>query len=1090
MAVMPMPQLSYRLVRAAPSPARPVALDADQQAVVEHRGGPLLVLAGPGTGKTTTLVEAVAHRVAAGLRPENILVLTFSRKAAGELRDRIATRLSSSCVPPLASTFHAFCYALGRAYQPAELFQYPLRLLSGPEQDVAVRELLRGDLAGGLDRIAWPQELHSCLTTRGFAEEIRAVIARTRGLGVEPRQLTSVARQVGRADWAAVAEFLAEYLDVLDAQGVVDYAELVHRAALLVARDEIRAELRERYRAVFVDEYQDTDPSQVRLLTALAGDGRHLTVFGDPDQSIYAFRGADVQGILDFPDVFRQRNGAPAPVRVLRVSRRAGSRLLAASRSLTRRMPLVRLPVKAVQAHRNLIPASEKSSQAEQTLRSDAIEVLIFPTPGAELDGVADLLRRAHLEHGLPWREMAVLVRSGIRSIPSLRRVLGAAGIPLEVAGDELPLSSEPAVAPLLLALHCAADMAALTSDAARRLLLSPLGNADVAGLRQLGRALRAQERQAGSDGRLPRPSAELIREAVAEPANLTVIPERIAAPAHRLGRLLRQTRQVLRDGGTPEQSLWELWSGTSWPARLERTAARGGSAGRSAHRDLDAVCALFDAAARTETRLCHRGVRNFLAEIEAQQIPGDPLAERPVRAAGVRLLTAHRAKGLQWQLVVVAGVQEGAWPDIRRRGSVLEPDRIGPDGLAEPLSASAILAEERRLFYVAVTRAAARLVVTAVRSTADDGEVPSRFVDELGVAPIEVTDRPRRSLSLAGLTAELRSVAADPTASEPLRRSAAARLAVLAAGVDAEGFPLASSAHPDRWWGLADLTDPGVPIRNSGQPVALSGSSVQVWQACPLRWLLSREVHAASARTSALGFGSLLHVLADDVARDRIPAQLPALLQRLDQVWDQLAFDAPWRSVQEKQEARAALERFLRWHTADRGRVLVATEQEFAAPLRVKRPDHSGDVEVVMRGRMDRVEQSRDGRVHVVDFKTGKRPELPKNLPHHPQLGVYQLATRAGALEEAPALTGARPSCGGAELVQLRHDHAGMPLTQRQPSAEPDEDGRMWADRLLGEVASGILAEEFPARRNESCASCEFRRCCPSWPEGRQLIP
>ncbi|WP_224283398.1 ATP-dependent helicase, partial [Streptomyces sp. LS1784] len=427
----------YRLVRSPLVQPDPPVLDAYQRAVVEHAGGPLLVLAGPGTGKTTTLVEAVARRIEDGTDPERILVLTFSRKAATELRDRMSGRLGSSAAAPQATTFHSFCYALLRAHQDPEDYAEPLRLLSGPEQDVMVRELLAGgaeDAKLGSTRIEWPLDLRACLTTRGFADEVRAVLARSRELGLGEAELERFARGVQRPDWAAAAHFLADYLDVLDLRGVLDYAELVHRAVLLAERPEVGEQLRRRYEVVFVDEYQDTDPSQVRLLRQLAGGGRDLVAVGDPDQSIYAFRGADINGILDFPQTFRQADGSPAEVKVLRVSRRSGAVLLAASREVARRMPMGRLPADKLAQHRALLPSRE----------GGRVEVYTYPTPGAELDSIADLLRRAHLEDGVPWGEMAVLVRAGARSIPGVRRALGAAGVPLEIDGDDLPLREEP----------------------------------------------------------------------------------------------------------------------------------------------------------------------------------------------------------------------------------------------------------------------------------------------------------------------------------------------------------------------------------------------------------------------------------------------------------------------------------------------------------------------------------------------------------------------------------------------------------------------------------------------------------------------
>ncbi|MFE4917613.1 ATP-dependent helicase [Streptomyces sp. NPDC056661] len=1113
---------AYRLVRTPPGSVDPPLLDAAQQAVVDHPGGPLLVLAGPGTGKTTTLVEAVAARVTRGGDPARILVLTFSRKAAVELRDRMAARLGAARGPQ-ATTFHSFCYALVRAHQDADLFAEPLRLLSGPEQDVTVRDLLAGQLElerDGLAHIRWPDELRACLTTRGFADEVRAVLARSRELGLGPNALADFARRTGRPDWGAAAQFLAEYLDVLDAQGVLDYAELVHRAVLLAERPEVSAVLAGEYDAVFVDEYQDTDPAQVRLLHALAGNrgigpgaggGRDLVAFGDPDQSIYAFRGADVNGILDFPETFRRADGAPAPVGVLTTSRRSGEQLLAATRLLTRRMPLTRLPSAKVRAHRELAAVRE----------GGRVETYTYPTASTELDNIADLLRRAHLEDGVPWNEMAVLVRAGGRTIPAVRRALTSAGVPLEVDGDDLPLRHEPAVAPLLTALRTVATAALhrttttkktsgadatpdpalapaadpapesvsdepsapwLDTETALTLLASPLGSMDAADLRRLGRALRDEERAAGN--RVPAPSGELLARALAEPERLVAHDPAYARGAQRLGALLQKARELLEGGGTAEEALWELWAGTPWPGRLERAALRGGAGGRNADRDLDAVCALFDTAARAEERTGGRGALNFLEEVDAQDIAADTLSKRVVRPDAVRLMTAHRSKGLEWRLVVVAGVQEGLWPDLRRRGSLLEADRIGRDGLAEPLTPGALLAEERRLFYVAATRARERLIVTAVKAPADDGDQPSRFLTELGVEPRDVTGRPRRPLAVAALVAELRATTVDPDASDALRDEAAHRLARLAALTDDEGQPLVPSAHPYRWWGLYAPTRSAVPLRDRDHPVALSGSALdQLANTCALQWFLGREVKADAPATAAQGFGNVVHVLADEVASGRTPADLAVLMERLDSVWDGLVFDAPWKSQQEKEQARVALERFLRWHVMDRtGRTPAASEHDFDVTL------EAGEYEVRIRGSMDRVERDADGRAYVVDFKTGKQAPTKDEVARHPQLAVYQLAVREGAVDEI--FDGHRPAPGGAELVQLRQPapmkEGGDTLPRVQAQEPPTTE---WVSDLLATAAGRVLDERFTPTTGQHCTHCTFRASCSAQPEGRHIL-
>ncbi|MFD3726315.1 ATP-dependent helicase [Streptomyces sp. NPDC058671] len=1162
---------AYRLVRTTPAPLDPPQLDATQREVVDHTGGPLLVLAGPGTGKTTTLVEAVAARMEQGADPERLLVLTFSRKAAVELRDRMAARLGGRR-PPQATTFHSYCYALIRAHQDAELFAEPLRLLSGPEQDLAVRELLAGHIdlgKSGLGSISWPDELRACLTTRGFADEVRAVLARSRELGLGPDALARFAERVGRPDWKAAAGFLAEYLDVLDLQGVLDYTELVHRAVLLAGNVSLPA-----YDTVYVDEYQDTDPAQVRLLHALAGGGRRTVVaFGDPDQSIYAFRGADVNGILDFPATF-----GGADVRVLRTGRRSGARLLDATRLLAQRMPMPRLPADEVRAHRDLTAVRE----------GGGAEAYTYPTASAEAENIADLLRRAHLEDGVPWQDMAVLTRAAA-SLPSLRRALTSAGVPVETDAADTPLRHEPAVAPLLLALRAVsgagtgpefrperspesesalgpgpgpgpepepepplgsgpelepelssgpeaatapepepapkpgpepspeseseseselgpgpgpgsepelghgpepvsgpgpapASAGWLPVETALELLASPLAGVDPADLRRLGRALRDEERAAGN--RVPPPSDVLLARALAQPERLVAHDPAYARGVKRLGDLLGETRALLDAGGTAEEALWVLWNGTPWPGRLERAALRGGPAGRNADRDLDAVCALFETAARAEERVGGRGVLNFLEELDAQDIAADTLTRRHTRPDAVRLMTAHRSKGLEWSLVVVAGVQEGLWPDLRRRGSLLEADRIGRDGLAEPLTPGALLAEERRLFYVAATRARDRLVVTAVKAAAEDGDQPSRFLTEFGAEPKDVPGRPRRPLAVSALVAELRATTVDPDASPALRDAAAHRLARLAALTDEDGQPLVPAAHPDRWWGLFEPTRSTVPLRERDRPVALSPSSLEnLVTTCSLQWFLGREVKAAAPATASQGFGNVVHVLADEVASGRTPADLDVLMARLDSVWDALAFDAPWKSAQEKQHARVALERFLSWHVMDRGgRTPAASEHAFDVTL------EAGEYEVRIRGSMDRVETDEHGRAYVVDFKTGKSAPTRDEVAHHPQLAVYQLAVREGALDEV--FDGRRPEPGGAELVQLRQSAPQKEGGDALPKVQAQEPlAGEWVGDLLANAAGRVLDERFTPTTGQHCATCSFRASCSARPEGRQVV-
>jgi superfamily I DNA/RNA helicase/RecB family exonuclease len=1077
----------YRLVRrepAAPVSAGPVsagpALDDAQQRVVDHKGGPLLVLAGPGTGKTTTIVAAVAERIERrGIDPGRILVLTFSRKAAGELRDRITARLGRTTSEPLALTFHSYAYALVRR-EFVLAGDQPPRLLSAPEQLLEIRRMLRGEVADG--SAGWPERLRPALPTRGFAEELRDVLMRAAERGLDGKSLRQLGRAAGRDDWVAAGGFLDRYSARFDLAPVpaYDYAEIVRIAASLLTRQAIRQREQDAYDAVFVDEYQDCDPAQEALLRALASDGRDLVAVGDPDQSVYAFRGADVRVLRGFPDRFRGPDGAPAPVVALRTCRRSGPVLLAASRRVARRLPAA--PGGAVTSHRQLLPV--RSGPAGQ------LRICVADTQAQEAALVADILRRSHLADGVPWDRMAVLVRSAQRQVPALRRALTAAGVPVTVAGDELPLPDEPGVRPLLTLLRCAARPGRLDDETAAELLTGPLGQTDSLGLRKLRRALGGAS----------------LREALTDPRVLHAVSERTAAPARRVAALLDLAAREAGRGAPTEDVLWAVWSESGLAARWEEQAAHD----NAADRDLDAVLALFEAAARFtddlppgsyhprgrnpgspagDPGLRPRGLaeadragplRLFLDSLTGQEIAGDTLAERAVREDSVRLLTAHRSKGLEWDVVVVAGVQEEVWPDLRLRGSLLGADELAdtagaagqftagitqsggaPRDIATAALAARLLAEERRLFYVAVTRARRLLVVTASGGDERD-QRPSRFLAELAGADTEIerAGAATRWLSLPALVADLRRTAADPARPEALRRAAARQLARLAdSGVRGAG--------PRDWYALTELSD-ATPIVGDGERVKLSPSHVETFTRCGLRWLLESAVGAGNPDVLR-HLGTVIHAAAQLIADG---ATEPQVASRIDDIWHHLDFGSVWYGTRQRELAERMVRKFLDWHTAN-PRELLAAEQALKVQV--------GQVEIT--GRVDRLERDEAGRGVIVDLKTGASAPQEEELGRHPQLGVYQLAVLLGAFEQ---LGVTEP--GGAELVQV--GKAGLTArakVQRQPALADDPDPG-WARNLVDAVATGMAGPVYRARVNPGCRTCPVSSCCPVHPDGGEV--
>ncbi|MDT4986396.1 MAG: hypothetical protein QOI74_490, partial [Micromonosporaceae bacterium] len=674
----------YRLVRRAAHASverASVLVDPGQRRVITHREGPLLVIGGPGTGKTTTLVAAVAARVAEGTDPDSLLALTYSRRGAARLRDRIDARVGGirrggaatpASAPPstvaqaLVRTFPG--YAFGLLRRAATLAGgAPPRLLTGPEQDLVIRELLDGD-------DGWPDALRPALSTRAFATELRDLLLRAVERGIGPAELAAHARSLRRPDWAAAARFYQQYRQVralreATGRGSVSYdaAELVRSAtALLLGDPQLLAAERRRVSAVYVDEFADTDPAQRDLLAALAGAGGHLVVFADPDSSTFAFRGADPTGVADFPYRFRTAAGATAPTVTLDRSYRSGVDLLAATRRVAVRL---RGPAR----HRVLAPPDDAT-----TAPPGVLEVRTFRSATTESAYLVYRLREAHLLHGVSWADMAVIVRSTARQLAPLRRALHQAGIPTETGPEELPLPVQPAVAPLLLLLRCALEPERLDEDAAVALLHSPLGGADPLAERRLRQGLRTLAMAAGDR----RPSGVLLVEALRDATELAAVEGRWAESARAVARLLATAREAAEGrstatGGaaglaTVEDVLWAVWTATGLAQRWAEVSARGGHRGAAADRDLDAVVALFDTAARFVDRLPGARTEVFLDYLLGQELPADSIAPTANRGPAVRILTAHAAKGLEWDFVAVVGVQEGSWPDLRLRGSVL----------------------------------------------------------------------------------------------------------------------------------------------------------------------------------------------------------------------------------------------------------------------------------------------------------------------------------------------------------------------------------------------------------------------------------
>ncbi|HYJ54897.1 MAG TPA: ATP-dependent helicase, partial [Mycobacterium sp.] len=440
--------------------------------------GTVRVLGGAGTGKSSLLVDTAVAHLSAGCDPESVLLLTGSARLGAQAKAAITATLLSSgertvVREPLVRTVHSYAFAVLRLAAQRNGTPPP-RLITSAEQDGIIRELLAGDVEDGdASSVRWPARLRPALSTVGFATELRDLLARCNERGVDPAALHRIGRLSGRAEWQAAGRFAQAYEQVMLLRSAVGMAapqatipalgaaELVGAALEAFAMDpDLLAAERARVKLLLVDDAQHLDPQAARLVAVLAAGAELAVIAGDPQQTVFGYRGAD-------PALLR----GEGPVLTLTESHRCAGPLAAAIGAVARRLP-----------------GRDGAREFTGTDTSGSLTVRIAASPHAEAALIADALRRAHLIDGLPWTQMAVVVRSVPRMGAALGRALTAAGVPVDVPQGDSPLAHQPAVRALLTVLEVTADR--LDGERALALVTGPIGRVDPVSLRQLRRAL------------------------------------------------------------------------------------------------------------------------------------------------------------------------------------------------------------------------------------------------------------------------------------------------------------------------------------------------------------------------------------------------------------------------------------------------------------------------------------------------------------------------------------------------------------------------------------------------------------------------
>jgi superfamily I DNA/RNA helicase len=953
--------------------APPFSPDLSQASVLSHETGALLAVGIAGTGKTAVLQERFARLLEAGADPERTVLVVGSIRARDAVRTALLRRLSSSLPGLQVVTAHGLAHRVLKGRHRALGYAEPPAVLSAAEQFAQVRELLSGQ-----DPADWPAYGH-LLQMRGFADEIRQFLLRAQEGLRTPEGIEVAAERRGLTGWHELARFLREYQEVLDGLDVVDFATLLQRAGTALSAGGPGDPL---FDHVLVDDYQDTTFAFESILAGLGAPD--LVATANLDAHVFSFQGTTPVPLSRFAQTFP---GADT--------------------------------VTLATPHRPAI--------------APTIDAWVAPHTSEEHAAIARELRRLHVDDGVAWSALAVVVRRQGPHVAGLLRALDDARVPRAVPERGLSLASEPATMPYVLALRWL-----VADEPAREELIETLLTSDVVGLSPAATRglLRNAQHLTGSIGR----ALEIEEGLTPEEALAVSAADAVLAKAS------------LFAGMSVQDAFKTLWEELPVSQRIVREA--GG--------DLDTVVTFANAVSEASEQ-GDRSVAAFLEALDAgEHGPGYAPWERSQPEA-VRVLTAHGAVGQEFDTVILAGAVEGNFPSLARPEPMFDLTVLDRAvGRSERMRER--IEDERRLFRMVLARARRRAVLVCADTHPDTDELRSRsrFADELPAvtwtaAPSGPFDEP---VSVREAAAAWRRQLADPEA--PAWRRLAALDGLVALGVD-----------PSRWWFQRGWTDTGRPLH---EEVRVSYSRLSNLEACALAHVLGDELGLGRPGGYHAWVGKTVHRIIEEVERGLISKEPRAMVEVLDERWRPQEF--PSMAVSEAFRELARSHMLRNWHETYGDRPALAIERFFEF-------EYDG---ATVLGYIDRIGPSIQGGTVITDFKTGKsdRAEKPEdNL----QLGIYYLA-----VQEAEALADFKP-VHMVELAFLRGNWRSPDIDFRKHVVHERDEGweRTMRERLSNLIALKRqlnATEEYRPSPYANCRFCDFQTLCPLWAEGQPLFP
>jgi superfamily I DNA/RNA helicase len=953
----------------------PFSPDPQQERVLAHDSGALLVTGGPGTGKTAILRERFARLLEGGADPERVAFVVGSRRARDEAREALLARFQGSLPELRVVTIHGLArHVLNARFRRLD-YPEPPDLLPAGDQFALVQELLNDQ-----DPAVWPAYGHM-LGMRAFADEIRQFLSRAQEGLLTPEDIEVRADKAGLTGWKELARFYREYQDVIDGRNVVDFAALLQRAAQVATDGEPLMD------HLLVDDYQDSTFAAEAIVAGLAP--ADLLVAGDPEAHVFSFQGA-----------------TDVPIR--RFAARFGG------------ADVIEL---------------ETPHRAETAV---TVEAWTAPHTSEEHAAIARELRRLHVEEGVPWNELAVVVRRQGAHVGSLLRALDDAGVPRALPESGMALTAEPATFPYVLALRWLTADAETREQLVESVLTSDLVRLSPAAARGLMRAAQAADGTVGAaldhtDGLTQSEAAEVdsVRDVLARAAT---VADRSVLDAFRI-----------------------LWQDLPYSSRLVADAERSSGA----RREIDVVVGLSGVVAEAGESP-DTSTQAFVQALDAGEHGPGYRTTDPSSFDAVRVLTAHGAVGAELDTVVVAGAVEGNFPSLSRPEPMFDLA-----ALERPISQSernrARLEDERRLFRMMLGRAGTRVVLTASETHADGSAATSRFVDEQGVAWTPIPQGPfEEPVSVREATATWRRTLADLDV--PRARRLAALEGLVALGVD-----------PSRWWFQRGWTDTGAPLHEN---IRVSYSKLSTLENCELQYVLSAELGLGSLVGYQAWVGKTVHKIIEDCENGAVERTIEKLKAEVDVRWRPQEF--PSTAVSETWR-RLAKDRMLpNWFGRFGEHPATGTERGFEF-------EFDG---VTLNGYIDRIGPDPLGfGTRITDYKTGGTYAMPK-ANESLQLGIYYLAAQeAEDLKEVGAIT-------GVELAYLKGHYKTGDIEMREwevgsgeREAEYQQRMRERLSWLIAELRRLDAEERYRPNSQADCFFCDFKTLCSLYPQGAPLF-